>query len=668
MLVRILFLFAFVLLSPLVSWGQEEEEETEALPLRVWHCLADWSIGDTMYYEVLLLDRSYQNETITAKKESSTRIRVSVVDSSEAGYLLNWQWLISDPKELNGSGLADTNLVELAKAMSTLEMTVRTGSNGSLISVDDLEHSIDAFLKNFEHFFKKYENEIDSAMNAEVVQMLAVFQQNKVALATSLLSNIELFFSPFGYEVLSDSFYVSPFEIRNAFSGDLIAGNIRVELKDVNEFSYQFEAIFDPDIEAFTKQIREVMNKQQKANKARRYSSKDVRSFGLAVQREERFVIHTTSGWPKHIHSVIRTTGKGSRREIERTVTSDVYVGRQKNELHFDEMITADPSDPKNYFERANIRGDRGDLAGAEEDLTMAYDLEPGKIVLRQRAWVRHELLKFEEALEDIDAALRIDSMDVYSINLRTSILFHLHHYAEALANAERSMRILPNEPYSMRQAGKLMVAQYKYPEAIAIYSDILARDSSDWTTLGLRADAYKYLRTFTGDSLAQVDIEHSLAIRPENYSALITLGNMHLDRGDLAASIKVFDVILAKNEDVTALHNRGYAKVQLGALDDGIKDLEDALDLEPGHAYGPNNLGWAYHLRGEHAKALQWIDKGIARQPTNSYAFFNKGRVLLAMGKLEEACEALHEADRLGFTKGYGNMVQELREKHCSP
>jgi tetratricopeptide (TPR) repeat protein len=666
--VRILFLIAFVLLSPLVSFGQEEEEEIEPLPIQVWHCLAGWSIGDTMHYEVLLLDRSYQGGTITAKKESSTRIRVSVVDSSDAGYLLRWQWLISDPEEMNGSGLADTNIIELAKAMSTLDMTVRTGPDGRLIAVDDLEGSIIDFVGNFERFAIKYQNELDSTMSSEVTRLMALFRQNKVALGSALFSNIELFFSPFGYEVLSDSFYVAPFEIRNGITGEFVPGDIRVELKYVNEFSYQFEAIFDPDHEEMTKQVRETLNKRQKTNRAKRYSLKDVRAFGLEVQREERFVIHTNNGWPKHIHSVVRSAGSGTRREVERTVTSDVYVGRQKNELYYDERITAQPADPRNYIERADLRAERGDLDGAEEDLTMAYELDPGISVLKQRAWVRMELLKYEEALEDIDAALGIDSADVYTIDQRTHALFSLHRYSEAYTNAERSMRIQPDSPYSMRQAGKILVALYNYPEAIAIYTEILSRDTSDWTTLGLRADAYKYLRTSQGDSLAQVDIERSLAIQPDNYSALITLGNMYMDRGDLAPAIAVFDTILAHQMDMTALHNRGYAKVQMGALDDGIKDLEDALDLEPGHAYGPNNLGWAYHLRGEHAKALQWIDKGIARQPTNSYAFFNKGRVLLAMGQLQEACEALYEADRLGFTKGYGNMVQELREKHCSP
>lgn len=661
-------LLALILLSPLTIFGQEDEEDMETQPIQVWQCLAGWSTGDTMYYEVLMLDRSYQNETITAKKESSTRIRISVVDSSNAGYLLNWQWLISDPQEVYASGLTDTNLIEVSKAMSTLDMTVRTEPNGRLISVDDLEGSIIDFIENLQRFAKKYENELDSAMTTELAQLMIVFRQNKAALGASLFSNIELFFSPYGYEVLSDSFYVSPFEIRNGITGDLVPGTIRVELKDVNEFNYHIEAIFDPDIDEMTEQIRETMNQRQKANRAKRYSMKEVRAFGLEVKREEQFVIHTTSGWPKHIHSVVRSAGSGTRREIERTVTSDVYLGRQKNELYYDEKITAHPSDPKNYIERADIRADRGDLAGAEEDLTMAYELDPDKKVLQRRAWVRIEQLKYEEGLEDIDAALHIDSLNVYSIDQRTHALYNLHRYSEALADAERSMRIRPNAPYSMRQAGKSLVALYRYPEAVAIYTDILSRDSSDWNTYGLRANAYKYMRTSEGDSLAQVDIQRSLALQPDNYSALLTLGNMYMDRGDLTHAIAVFDTILAHRTDMTALHDRGYAKVQMGALDDGIKDLEDALDLEPGDAYAPNNLGWAYHLRGENTKALEWIEKGIARQPTNSFAFYNKGLVLLAMDHVDKACEAWHEADRSGFSKGYGNMVQEIRKKHCLP
>ncbi|MEX1132146.1 MAG: tetratricopeptide repeat protein [Flavobacteriales bacterium] len=668
MAIHHLLLISFILFAPMSSWSQDEEEGIEALPIQVWQCLAGWTTDDTMHYELLMLDRSYKGETITAKKESSTRIRVSVVDSSEAGYVLNWQWLISDPQEVLGLGLTDTNLIRSFKAMSILDMTVRTEPNGSLISVDDVDRSITGFIENFERFTQKYENELDSAMVSEILRTTAGFRQNKTALGAALIANIELFFSPYGYEVLSDSFYVSPYEIRNVINGELIPGTIRVELKDVNEFNYHVEAIFDPNSEELMEQMRETLNKQQKANRAKRYSMKDIRAFSLQVKREEHFVMQTASGWPKNIHSVVRSGASGERREVERTVTDNVYIGKQKNELYYDGRITSNPSDPLNYIERADIRLERGDLAGAEEDLTMAYELDPAVSTLRRRAWVRSEQLKYEEALEDADAALKDDSMNVYSLNLRTHALFSLHRYSEALASAERSMRILPNAVNSMRQAGKSLVALYRYPEAIEVYTDFLARDTSDWTTYGLRADAYAYLRTAEGDSLAELDIQRSLSIKPDNYSAMLTLGNMYLERGKFEHAVAVYDTILAHGTDMTVLHNRGYAKVKMGALDDGIKDLEDALDLEPGHAFGPNNLGWAYHLRGEHAKALQWIDKGIARQPTNSFAFYNKGRVLLARGQVDEACGALHEAERLGFSKGYGAAVQELMDKHCSP
>lgn len=663
--IRILTIFAFIPLCPLVVLCQDDEGSAQEHPIEVWQCMAGWNRGDTVLYTVLTEHRAFQNGKITDKKPNNSRVRISVVDSSEAGYVLNWQWLIAEP---DGAQIdtGDSALIELTRALSTLDLTVRTGPNGRLTEVDDPERALISFVDKLEWYTKKHDAQLDEPMRERIALLSTMFRTNTALFSAGLFTSIDLFFRPFGTEVLSDSFYVAPYEIRNQLTGEPVPGLIRVELKDVNDINYHVETSFLPDREKMNVQVREALNSANKANGTKRLSMKKVRSMGLNVERKEQFVIQTDKGWPKHIHSLVVSEAQGNQQEFEHTIARDVYAGQPKNLLYYDHRITKDPSDPQNYVERAKILIDRGDLQGAEEDLTMALEIAPTKERLHRRAWVRIELQRDDSALKDLDRALVLDSMDVYAVNLRTKALMNLHRFQEALANAERSMRILPDEQRAMIDAAKTLVAMYRYPEAITLYDRVLAKDTTDWNAYGLRADAYKYLHTADGDSSARADIARSLAIKPNNYSALLSLGNMEMDRGRYDIAITVFDSILAQGPDMTALHNRGYANVQAGRLDEGIKDLEDALDLDPGHAYAPNNLGWAYHLRGEHAKALIWIDKGIQRQPTNSYAYYNKGRVLLTLERNEEACEALREAERLGFSTGYGNAVRSLLEEYC--
>lgn len=662
-------LFALALVLP--TQAQEDEEQENGPPAReVLHCQAYWSIGDTMRYNVHVQDRSYASGKITSKNEMDTGLRIIVTDSNDTGYGLRWQWLISDPDKIPGELAMDTVLKKLSTALGMLELQVRTERTGALISVEDMDTVISRYQGSLRKFNELYGGQMDSVTVKRLEDLAAVLVKDRARFHLVLSANMELFFSPFGMEVLSDSFYTAPFSVPNQLLGGEVPGSVRVELMDVNELTYQVDVSFTPDREAMVEQVAQLMalNRERSGGRGRKVGKKKIRAMGLDVKRDEHYVITREGGWPKQLYSKVRSSTGQDAREIDRTILADVYFGREKNELFYEERIHQDPNDPTNYYEHGRSRRNRGDLTGAIEDQTMALDLRPDYIAaLFERALAFRGLQRYSEAMGDLDVALALDSMDADVLCSRSLVLSDLNRFPEALSAAEKAMRIRPRWSYAKVSAAKTLVSMYRFSEAIALYDTVLVSDTLDWNTYGLRADAYIHLRTVEGDSMAKADLDRSLAINPNNYSAQISMGNMLLEREQYAAAIVVFDSILTHREDVTALHNRGHAKVLLGKFDAGIEDLEDALDLEPGHAYGPNNLGWAEHLRGNNDRALEWIDKAIQRQPTNAYAYYNKGRVLLEMNRTDEACLELQKALDHGFTTGYGSMVDDLRKEHCS-
>jgi hypothetical protein len=66
---------------------------------------------------------------------------------------------------------------------------------------------------------------------------------------------------------------------------------------------------------------------------------------------------------------------------------------------------------------------------------------------------------------------------------------------------------------------------------------------------------------------------------------------------------------------------NTSVAMLHLGMVRPAIRILEDIERRSPGLYYTAANLGTAYELNGENAKALEWIKKGIEREPNSHHA-----------------------------------------------
>jgi tetratricopeptide (TPR) repeat protein len=59
-------------------------------------------------------------------------------------------------------------------------------------------------------------------------------------------------------------------------------------------------------------------------------------------------------------------------------------------------------------------------------------------------------------------------------------------------------------------------------------------------------------------------------------------------------------------------------------------------------------------------------VKRSLDISPTNAYAYRNLALVLQAMGQNDRACAAIEDALRLGFSKEYGNEMEELHRRLC--
>lgn len=91
---------------------------------------------------------------------------------------------------------------------------------------------------------------------------------------------------------------------------------------------------------------------------------------------------------------------------------------------------------------------------------------------------------------------------------------------------------------------------------------------------------------------------------------------NTHQDKTywkGVLRDLKHFD---GRFSEIENRNNSAVALLHLGRITEAIKILERIEKEKPGLYYTATNLGTAYELKGENAKAVKWIKEGISRNP----------------------------------------------------
>ncbi|OJJ23892.1 hypothetical protein BKI52_05955 [marine bacterium AO1-C] len=147
--------------------------------------------------------------------------------------------------------------------------------------------------------------------------------------------------------------------------------------------------------------------------------------------------------------------------------------------------------------------------------------------------------------------------------------------------------------------------------------------------------------------------------------------GIIHRDRKRYHLAIIDFDYGLRQNKDnVSFLDGRGFTYEEMGKYEKALDDFQRILKSEDASKqrkiYTYNNIGHTYYKMGKYDLALLKIEFSLAQDPKNSYAYKNRALVYIAQNKKDLACQDLRKAQQLGYTKLYGNEVEELLKRYC--
>lgn len=312
----------------------------------------------------------------------------------------------------------------------------------------------------------------------------------------------------------------------------------------------------------------------------------------------------------------------------------------------FDKAIALEPVFAEPFLERARAKYEMGSRDLAYKDIRAALKRDPDlpeAYLLRAEMYLDEEMP--ELALPDIEYARQLIPKDPEVYCLKTAYFLAVGNVKSALKEANLAIRLAPKDAlgYVSRAQvftalGELLNARDDIDAAISFAPmefSLLNSRAMILDAIGDRKAALKDIeRYMSKDSLAwdafltrawfnmqdslwedaENDLNRAKEIRPEEPTILDQLGYLLVLKPDFPRAIEVLEVVCEKMpNNVLGRANLGYAKIKLGRVEEGLKDIEHAIKMDEFEPRSYLYRAEAWHLLKKPVKACDDIDRAAA-------------------------------------------------------
>ena len=159
----------------------------------------------------------------------------------------------------------------------------------------------------------------------------------------------------------------------------------------------------------------------------------------------------------------------------------------------------------------------------------------------------------------------------------------------------------------------------------------------------------------------------HVLDVHGKNSFALMQRGNAYKVEKDYELAITDYSDALKINPKFRrAYEQRGYIYSLQKNYSAAIYDFEKAVSLNPQSYIAWCSLGFIHRQTGEFEKSLQELNKALFINTVYFDARLNRGKTLLSLSKVDEACDDFRKALSLALWENDKQEVRKLIESFC--
>lgn len=339
---------------------------------------------------------------------------------------------------------------------------------------------------------------------------------------------------------------------------------------------------------------------------------------------------------------------RNSKSSAEQKGTA-VSIERNGKLLHFAQYHN--PASFRQYCHLAGALQGQGKYEEAKSAWYKAVELDPENINIRIDFGISlAETDDIEGALEQFEAAVKLDQTNLDANYLLGMAHFHLEHFDLALKYWKRCLADKTGQLEDETGLRICLAEAYRAlgrpHKAIFQLNNILERNPAD-------IDAHNLLGMILleiGENAFAIDIlKRAVTCNPDFYRSHLNLGVVYFNCGAIDFSIHEFKKACQCNpKDADSFYNLGRALTIKGELQQACQALEKSLELSPSQLDCLDFLGNLELLRGDFQAAQGHFSKLLADDPNNIEALCSIAEAEHRQYNYQEAEEYLQQAYKL--------------------
>jgi tetratricopeptide (TPR) repeat protein/S1-C subfamily serine protease len=218
--------------------------------------------------------------------------------------------------------------------------------------------------------------------------------------------------------------------------------------------------------------------------------------------------------------------------------------------------------------------------------------------------------------------------------------LYRLGKYTQAVTAFERAISLQPNVLDAYYGKGLALLYMRNSTAALQAFDKAIMLVSPGSESKFYYLWKYRSITLKELNNLPSALVAISEAIRWEPQDNTLLNEKAHLlDRLEqYSEAIKIYDLIISKDQKAWAYNNRGVSKSKLGDNKGAVADYNVAIQINPQYAEPYSNRGITKYRSGDNKGAMEDYNIAIRIDPQYGEAYGNRGNVKSDLGDLKGA------------------------------
>lgn len=278
--------------------------------------------------------------------------------------------------------------------------------------------------------------------------------------------------------------------------------------------------------------------------------------------------------------------------------------------------------------------------------------------LLYQRATALYEKEEYEASITDLEAAMRMDSLQPKYYHLLADSYLDYYQSRKALDMMERASRLFPERIPTLLKLAEMQLILTQNENSIFTVNEILRLDPQN-------NDAY-FLLGMNFRAMGELDrainsFQTAVENDPEMVDAWLILGELH-ERNGTGSPIQYYEnALLVDPTNPQVMHSKAFYLQNNGDIPGALSVYREINEKKPQYTDAYLNAGILYMEMDSFELAFEQMNILIGVAPENPGGYYYRGMIHKAYGNYDAAQIDLQNA--VNLSKNSAEAEQELEE-----